>query len=75
MDNDTKLSKEQIENIKTELKNGSVDKNNITDFLKAYLDKDQNEKLKEVLADPQKIKNVLASPFAKSLMEKFRKEE
>lgn len=75
MDNDTKLSKEQLETIKKELRESSVDKSNLTDFLKKYLDKDQSEKLKEVLSDPQKIKDVLASPFAKKLMENFRKEE
>lgn len=75
MDNDTKLSKEQIENMKTELQNAKDNGSALNDFLRKYLDREQGERVKRVLSDPQKIKELLSSPLAKSFMEKYGNKE
>lgn len=75
MDNSTKLSTEQIENIKNELKSGSVSQSNLNEFLQKHLDSEQSEKIKAVLSNPEKLKEILSSPFAKSFMKKFNNKE
>ncbi len=74
MDNDTIFSKEQIENIKTELESTKTD-GDLNAFLQKHLDKEQSEQLKKVLSDPQKIKDILSTPLAKRFMEKYTKKE
>lgn len=75
MDNDTKLSKEQIENMKNELEKAKNNGSDISAFLQKYLDREQGERLKKVLSDPQKIKEILSSPLAKSFMDKYSDKE
>ena len=75
MDNGTKISKEQIESIKTELQSTQKSGGDITAFLQKYLDREQGERVKKVLSDPQKIKEILSSPLAKSFMEKYSDKE
>lgn len=75
MEKDTKLSKEQIENIKNELKGGSVNRDNLNEFLGKHLDSEGSEKIKAVLSNPEKLKEILSSPFAKSFMEKYKNKE
>ena len=73
MDNGTKFSNEQLENMKTELESGSVNEKSLNEFLQKHLNAEESEKLKAVLADPEKLKNILSTPFAKSFMEKLKK--
>lgn len=75
MDNGTKISKEQIENMKTELESVKKENGDINSFLQKYLDREQGERVKRVLSDPQKIKEILSSPLAKSFMEKYESKE
>lgn len=75
MEKDTKLSKEQIENIKNELKGGSVNRDNLSSFLQKHLDSESSEKIKSALSNPEKLKEILSSPFAKSFMEKYKDKE
>lgn len=75
MDNSTKISKEQIETMKTELENTKNEGGDISAFLQKYLDREQGERVKKVLSDPQKIKEILSSPLAKNFMEKYGSKE
>lgn len=75
MDNDTKLSKEQIENMKKEINDINSQGGDLSAFLQKYLDREQGERVKKVLSDPQKIKDILSSPLAKNFMEKFGNKE
>ena len=75
MDNGTKISKEQIETMKSELESAKKESDDITAFLQKYLDREQGERVKRVLSDPQKIKEILSSPLAKSFMEKYGDKE
>ncbi len=74
MDNSTKFSEEQLEIIKTELER-TKNNGDINGFLQKYLDKERSEQLKNVLSDPQKIKEILSTPFAKQFMEKYGNKE
>lgn len=75
MDNDTKISKEQIESIKNELKGGSVSEDNLGDFLQRYLDREQSERVRKILSNPQKLREILSSPLAKTFMENYKDKE
>ncbi len=75
MDNGTKISKEQIENMKTELEKAKKDGGDIGAFLQKHLNKEEGERVKKVLSDPQKLKEILSSPFAKNFMEKYGSKE
>lgn len=75
MDNGTKFSKKEIEEMKSELEAMKKEKGDITSFLQKYLDREQGERVKKVLSDPQKIKEILSSPLAKSFMEKYDNKE
>ena len=75
MDNSTKISKEQIETMKTELENTKNEGGDISAVLQKYLDREQGERIKKVLSDPQKIKEILSSPLAKNFMEKYGSKE
>ena len=75
MDNGTKFSKEQLENMKNEIESGPVTEKSLNEFLQKHLSTEESEKLKTVLSDPQKLKDILSTPFAKSFIEKLKKKE
>ena len=74
MDNGTKISEEQLEIMKTELER-TKNSGDINGFLQKYLDKEHSEQIKKMLSDPQKIKEILSTPFAKQFMEKYGNKE
>ena len=74
MYNDTIFSKEHIENIKTELES-TKNSSDLNAFLQKHLDKEHSEQIKKVLSEPQKIKEILSTPFAKQFMEKYGNKE
>lgn len=74
MDNETKLSAEQINSIKKELEEGN-ERINVTEFMQKHLNSSQIQALSSFMSDPEKMKNLMESPIAKRFMEKFRKEE
>lgn len=73
MDNETKLSGEQINSIKQELseKNGDIDLN---EFMSKHLNDKQKQAVMNIASDPEKLQAIMNSPIAKKLMEKFSKE-
>lgn len=75
MDNGTKLSKEQIETIKKELQSGNSSSNAPEEFMQKYLNKEQSDSVKKVLADPDKLKEILSSPFAKAFMKQYNNQK
>ncbi len=70
MDNSTKISDEQLENIKKELQKGNADQN-AEALMQKFLNKEQTETVKKVLANPDKVREIMRSPLAKNFMEKF----
>lgn len=69
MDNGTNLSQEQINNIVNKAKElSSQGKAPDGDFLKEQLSGIQSEKLKSILSDPEKLREIMNSPMAKKLM-------
>lgn len=74
MDNETKLTKEQINSIKQELseKKGDI---NPGEFMNRHLSEKQREAFNSVINDPEKMKSLLNSPLAQKLMERFNKPE
>ncbi len=69
MGNEINLSKEQINSLLGSLSGGTRD----SETLKKSLTPGQQEQLKKVMSDPEKIKAVLTSPEAKKLLEMLRK--
>ena len=73
MDNNTKLSKEQLMKLISDFKNSSSeDKVDPDKFIKDRLSKQQAEKVKSVLQDPAKLKEILSSKKAADLLEMLK---
>mgnify|MGYP003289586369 CR=1 FL=1 len=70
MDNGTKLSPEQIKSLMDDAETGNKE-----EVLKKYLSDSDAQKVRSILSDPDRLKAVLSSPFAKKLMEKLKKEK
>lgn len=74
MDNETKLSKEQINSIKEELASKKEDIN-INDFMAKHLNEKQRQAVSNIVSDPEKMRALMNSPFAKKFMERFNNSE
>ena len=73
MDNNTKLSKEQLMKLISDFKNSSSEDKVYPDkFIKDRLSKEQAEKVKSVLQDPAKLKEILSSKKAADLLEMLK---
>lgn len=73
MDNETKLSEEQINSIKQELSEKKTDLD-LNEFMAKHLNDKQKQAVMNIASDPEKLKAIMNSPIAKKLMEKFSKE-
>lgn len=72
MDNETKLSKEQLQGLISDLKNSKDNSQiNIDEFAKKHLNEKQAQKLKQAMNNPDLMK-FLSSPQAKKLLEKLK---
>lgn len=70
MDNETKLSREQINSIKEELSD-KKDPNDIEAVMQKHLNEKQRQAVKTFLSDEKKVQALLNSPFAKAFLEKL----
>ncbi len=70
MDNETKLSREQINSIKEELSD-KKDPNDIEAVMQKHLNEKQRQAVKTFLSDEKKVQALLNSPFAKAFFEKL----
>lgn len=72
MDNETKLSSQQLNEMISSLKNtNSTDKVDVNDFVNKHLNEKQADALQNVMKNPELIKSILSSPQAKRIIEKF----
>ena len=73
MDNETNLTKDQINAILSEFKKSKgTGEINVDEFAKKHLNEKQSSALKQAMSDPQTIKSILSSPQAKKLLEKLK---
>lgn len=73
MDNETKLSKEQVKKLIDEFKNSTANgKTNVDEFAKKHLTEEQTVAFKNLLNNPQLIKSILASDKAKEILKKLK---
>ena len=70
MDNETKLSSQQINSIKQELSD-KKDPKEIENIMEKHLTEKQRQAVKSFLSDEKKLQSLLNSPFAKAFMEKY----
>lgn len=75
MQNETKLSKEKINSLLNMLKSSNQNPDAIKNMLSGSLNETQKSNLSAILSDPKKISEILSSPQAKELMEKFGKKQ
>ena len=69
MDKQTKLSEEQINSIKNEMKNVDInEKTDTEEFIKKHLNEEQANKVRGILNDPEKLQSVLSSPMAQRFL-------
>lgn len=75
MDNDIKLTQEQINNLLTALKSTNDDQTvNINEFASKNLNERQAQMLKNAMKNPKIIGAMMASPQIRQLMEKLKGE-
>lgn len=73
MDNETNLSKEQLDAILSDFnRSKETDKINVDEFARKHLNEKQTEALKKAMKNPELIKMLLSSPQAKKLLEKLK---
>lgn len=76
MDNETKLSSEQINSIMAEAKKQSVEGNvNTEELMKKHLNEEQAEKVRSILKDPEKLRQLLQSPMAQKFMNSMKEKQ
>ncbi len=76
MDKQTKLSEEQINSIKNEMKNVDIsEKTDTEEFIKKHLNEEQAQKVRGILNDPEKLKSVLSSPMAQRFLASLKRKD
>lgn len=71
MQNETNISKEMINSLFRMMKNGDSGKRSVKKILDESLSANQKEAVGKIMSDPQRLKEILSSPQAKELIEKF----
>lgn len=71
MQNETKLSAEMINSFFQMMKKGKGNQESMRKILNDSLSDTQKEAVSRIMSDPQKLKEILSSPQARELMEKF----
>ena len=71
MQNETKLSAEMLNSLFQLAKKGKGGQESIKSILNNSLSDSQKKALGQIMSDPQKMKELLSSPEAKTLMEKL----
>lgn len=71
MQNETKLSAEMINSLFQLMKKGKDGQDSVKSILNQSLNDKQKNAVNQILSDPQKLKQLLSSPQAKELLEKF----
>ena len=75
MDNETKLTPEQIKKLLASLKSNEKEKSvNVDDFISKNLNERQTEMLKSAMKNPKIISAMMSSPQVKQLLEKLKGE-
>ncbi len=74
MDNETKITNEQINSIKNDFDSSETkDIQSVTDILSKHLTSEQTKSLESFLHDKDKMESLLSSPFAKAILKKYMK--
>ena len=71
MQNETKLSAEMINSLFSMLKKGKGNGESVKNIRNQSLNENQKKAVNQIMSDPQKLKELLASPQAKELMAKL----
>ena len=71
MQNETKLSAEMINSLFNMMKKGKGNSESVKNILSQSLNESQKNAVNQIMSDPQKLKELLASPQAKELMAKL----
>ncbi|MGN0468933.1 MAG: hypothetical protein ACI4GY_09440 [Acutalibacteraceae bacterium] len=76
MDNETKLTDEQIKKLISDFKNTTADgQTDVDEFTKSHLTQSQAAAFKKLLSNPQLIKTILASDKAKQILKQLKDSE
>ncbi|MGN1418204.1 MAG: hypothetical protein ACI4W6_02635 [Acutalibacteraceae bacterium] len=76
MDNETKLTDEQIKKLISDFKKTTADgQTDVDAFTKSHLTKSQAAAFKKLLSNPQLIKTILASDKAKQILQQLKDSE
>lgn len=73
MEKETNISPEQINSFLNALKGSASSPEDAKKAMESSLSESQIEKVKSILSDEEKLKQLLSSPLAKALLEKYKK--
>ncbi len=74
MDNETKFSSQELEQKACELLGAQEQgKGDVKEFMEKHLNESQQKMVHQIMENPEKLKALLNSPFAKRMMEKLSK--
>lgn len=71
MQNETKLSAQMINSLFQMMKKGNGNSESVKNIIEQSLNDSQKKAVSQIMSDPQKLKQLLSSPQARELMEKF----
>ena len=71
MQNETKLSPEMINSFFQLMKKGKNGQDSVRSIINQHFTEEQKKAMGQIMSDPQKMKELLSSPQAKELLEKF----
>ena len=71
MQNETKLSAEMLNSLFQMMKKGKNGQESVRNILNQSLNDTQKQAISQIMSDPQKMKELLSSPQAKELLQKF----
>ena len=71
MQNGTKFSSEMMNSLFQLMKKGKGNGESVKNIIEQSLDDSQKKAVSQIMSDPQKLKELLASPQAKELMSKL----
>ncbi len=71
MQNETKLSAEMLNSLFQMMKKGKDGQESVRNILNKSLNDSQKQAISQIMSDPQRMKELLSSPQAQELLQKF----
>lgn len=75
MDNDTKLSPDQIKSITDDFSAKEKEEVDLNEFMNKHLNDRQKQAVRQIVSNPEKLKAILSSPIAQKMINQLSKKD